>query len=227
MGIEPRRASKSEPAKEFAERMKEIHKEAGATLSKARDDMTRYADQHRGSAPEYKVGDKVWLSTKDIKINRPSRKLAERQLGPFKIVKIISPNAVKLKLPASFKIHDVINVSRVRPYKPPIIGQRVTPPEAVEVEGTPEYEVEEILDSRLKRGKLEYLVKWSGYTDDHNTWEPESNLRNSKESINDFHKSNPSAPRKLRANVFEGLVFKSFENLCEPVNILSRLEVET
>ena len=70
-------------------------------------------------------------------------------------------------------------------------------------------------------------MKWSGYTDDHNTWESKLNLRNSKESINDFHKSNPSALRKLRANVFEGLVFKSFENLCEPVNILSRLEVET
>ena len=77
MGIEPRRASKLEPAKEFAEHMKEIHEEAGAALSKARDNMTRYADQHRGSAPEYKTGDKVWLSTKDIKINQPSRKLAE------------------------------------------------------------------------------------------------------------------------------------------------------
>ena len=111
MGIEPRRVNKSEPAKEFAERMKEIHEEAGAALSKARDDMTHYADQHRGTAPEYKVRDKVWLSTKDIKINRPSQKLAERQLGPFEIVKVISPNAVKLKLPTSFKIHDVINVS--------------------------------------------------------------------------------------------------------------------
>ena len=148
-------------------------------------------------------------------------------MGPFEIVKVISPNAVKLKLLISFKIHDVINVSRVRSYKPPIIGQRVTPPEAVEVEGTPEYEVEQVLDSRLKRGKLEYLVKWSGYTDDHNTWEPKSNLGNSKESINDFHKLNPSAPRKLRANIFEGLVFKKFENLCDPVNVLSRLEVET
>ena len=63
--------------------------------------------------------------------------------------------------------------------------------------------------------------------DDYNTWEPESNLNNSKEAINDFHKTNPSTPRKLRANVVDGLVFKSFENLCEPVNILSCLEVET
>ena len=112
-------------------------------------------------------------------------------------------------------------------YKPPVEGQQVIPPEAVEVEGTLGYEVEGVLDSRLKRGKLEYLVKWSGYTDNYNTWEPESNLDNSKEVINNFHKSNPSTPRKLHANVFEGLIFKSFENLCEPVNILSRLEVET
>ena len=163
---------------------------------------------------------------KDIKINRPAHKLAERQLRPFEIVKIISPNAVKLKLPTSFKIHDVINVSRVRPYKPPVAGQCITPPEVIEVEGIPEYEVEEVFDSRLKKGKLENLVKWSGYTDDHNTWKSESNLINLKEAINNFHKSNPSTSRKLHASIFEGLVFKLFKNLCNPVNIRSHLEVE-
>ena len=151
----------------------------------------------------------------------------EQQLGPFEIAKVVSPNAVKLKLPTSFKIHDVINVSQVQPYKPLVEGQCVIPPEAVEIEGSPKYEVEQILNSWLKRGKLEYLVKWSGYTDDHNTWEPELNLGNSKDAINDFHKSNSSTPCKLHANIFEGLVFKSFENLCDPVNILSHLEVET
>ena len=60
---------KSELVKEFAERMKEIHEEAGTVLSKACDDMTHYTDQHRGSASKYKAGDKVWLRTKDIKIN--------------------------------------------------------------------------------------------------------------------------------------------------------------
>ena len=118
-------------------------------------------------------------------------------------------------------------MSQVWPYKPPVAEQRVTPPEAVKVEGIPEYKVEEVLDSRLKWGKLKYLAKWSGYADDHNTWEPKLNLDNSKEVINNFHKSNPSALRKFHANIFKGLVFKSFENLCEPVNILSHMEVET
>ena len=147
MGIELQRAGKSEPVKEFAEWMKKIHEEAGATLSKAYDDMTWYADWHRGSAPEYKVGDKVWLSMKNIKINRFSRKLAEWQLGPFEIVKVVSPNAVKLKLPTSFKVHNIINVSWVWSYKPPVIEQHITLPEAVEVEDTSKYEVEEVLNS--------------------------------------------------------------------------------
>ena len=104
----------------------------------------------------------------------------------------------------------------------------VTPPEPIEIEGEPEYKVEEVLDSRLKRGKLEYLVKWSGYTKDYNTWEPEENCENSHDLIDDFHKKNPSAPHKLHTNIFAGLVFKPYENLMEPSKTtLSRLEVET
>ena len=102
MGIEPRRITKSEPAKAFAERMKIIHEEAKSALSKAHDNMQRYADFSRGDTPEYKIEDKVWLSTKNLNINRPTRKLAERQLRPFTIVKVISSNTMKLKLPPSF-----------------------------------------------------------------------------------------------------------------------------
>ena len=189
--------------------------------------MAWYPDQHRGNASEYKVGDKIWLSTKSIKINRPPCKLAERQLRPFEIIKVISPNVVKLKLPASFKIHDVINMSWVRLYKSLVAGQQVIPPEPIEVEGSPEYKVEEVLNSWLKRKKLKYFVKWSGYINDYNTWKSESNLVNSKKVINDFYKLNPSASRKLHPNVFEGLVFKLFEYLCDPVNILSHLKVKT
>jgi len=99
-----------------------------------------------------------------------------------------------LKLPASFKIHNVINVSHIHPYHPPVAGQSIIPPEPVTVEGTPEYKVEEIMNSRLKRDKLKFLVKWSGYTDDYNTWEPEANCANSRDIIKEFYKSNPSAP---------------------------------
>jgi len=49
--------------------MKTVHKEAQVALSKSRDDMTHYADFYRGEAPEYKIGNKVWLSTKNLNVD--------------------------------------------------------------------------------------------------------------------------------------------------------------
>jgi len=205
--------------------MKIVHEEAQVALSKLRDDMMRYADFHRGEAPKYKVGNKVWLSTKNLNVDQPSHKLAKRQLRPYEIVKIISPNAVKLKMPASCKIHNVINISHIRPYHPPVAGQSAISSKPIVIEGTPEYEVEEITDSRLKHGKLEFLVKWSGYTNDSNTWE--ANCANSHDIINEFYKSNPSAPQKLNAQPLAGLIFCPYDNLTEPKNsTVSCLEVE-
>jgi len=132
-----------------------------------------------------------------------------------------------LKLPTLFKIHDVINVSHIRPYRPPATGQFTIPPEPIVIEGNPKYEVEEITDSRLKRGKLEFLVKWSSYTDDYNIWKPEANCTNSRDIINEFYKSNSSALQKLNAQAFTGLILRPYDNLTEPKNsTVSRLEVE-
>lgn len=42
--------------------------------------------------------------------------------------------------------------------------------------GEEEYSVEKILEKRLHHGKVEYLIKWEGYPDSENTWEPQANL---------------------------------------------------
>ena len=63
-----------------------------------------------------------------------------------------------------------------------------------------EYEVEEVMDSRVSGrggGRLEYLVKWKNYPVEESTWEPAENLSNAKREMQKFHKANPSAPRRL------------------------------
>jgi len=51
-----------------------------------------------------------------------------------------------------------------------------------------EYEVERLLMRKYDEGKFLYLVKWKGWDDEHNSWEPESNLGNSKDHLKDLNK---------------------------------------
>jgi len=81
--------------------------------------MRKYVDRKRGEVDEYKVGDLVMLSTKDLKyqmIERRTEKLIERFIGPYKIKKIVSTNVVELELPSTIRIYPVVNVSKICRY---------------------------------------------------------------------------------------------------------------
>jgi len=81
--------------------MKEIQKEAKTALRKVQEEMKKYTDRKRGKVDDYKVGDLVMLSTKDLKyqmVGRRTEKLTERFTGPYRIKKIVSSNIVELEL---------------------------------------------------------------------------------------------------------------------------------
>jgi len=67
MGFEGRRKGKYEAAEKFVEKMKKIQKEAKVALGKVQEEMRKFADRKRGKSEEYRVGDLVLLSTKDLK----------------------------------------------------------------------------------------------------------------------------------------------------------------
>jgi len=123
--------------------------------------MKKYADRKRAEVDDYKVENLVMLSTKDLKyqmVERRTEKLMERFIGPYKIKKIVSSNAVELELPSTIKIHPVVNVSRICRYIGQVEGQRKEQPAPVIIEGEEEWEVERILNKRKIREKDKYLV---------------------------------------------------------------------
>jgi len=78
--------------------------------------MKKYTNRKRPKVNEYKVKDLVILSTKNLKyqiVERRTKKLTKRFVGPYKVQKIMLSNAVKLKLPSIIKIHLVVNVSKI------------------------------------------------------------------------------------------------------------------
>ena len=149
MGFETRRKGKYEGAEKFAIKIKEVQEEAKAALGKAQEEMKKYADRKRTEVNEYKVGDLVMLSTKDLKyqmVRRRTEKLIERFIGLYKIKKIVLLNAVKLELPSTIKIHLVVNVSRIQRYIEQVEGQRKEQPAPVIIKGEEEWKVEKILN---------------------------------------------------------------------------------
>jgi len=166
MGFEGRKKGKYAGAEKFIKKMKEIQEEAKAVLGKAQADMKKYANKKRSDVEKYKVGDLVMLSTKDLKyqmIRRRTEKLTERFVGPYKVKKVVSTNAVELELPSMVKIHPVVNVSRIHRYIGQVEGQKKEQPLPVTIEEEEEWEVERILNKRKVRGKDKYLVQWKGF----------------------------------------------------------------
>ena len=208
MGVEPAETT-SPVAKDFAV----IFNKVVEASEKAKLSMKVQVDKHRNPAPDYKVGQQVWLSMDNLRmLSHASKKLTEKWIGPYEVTQV-TPNAVKLKLPKTLRIHPVVNVLCVKPYLGPLPGQPVSRPGLIQVseERDEEYEVDYIVASRIYRHQLQYLIHWKGYEEHKRTWEPASNIKNAPLVVERFYKENPSAPQKLR------MAQSDFDSLFKPV----------
>jgi len=106
-------------------------------------------------------------------------------------------------LPKSIKIHPVVNVSRVRLYKPQVEGLKKTPPKPVIIEGEEEFEVEKILNKRIVQGKEKFLVQWKGYMVEGDMWENRENSGNAKELVKEFEREYGEEAEELRQQKLE------------------------
>ena len=123
----------------------------------------------------------MWLERRNLRLCYPTRKLAPRREGPFEISHIISPLAYHLRLPLTWKIHDVFHASLLSTYwETAKHGLNYANPPPEEMEGEEEYDITEILSHRGSPDRRFYLVSWKGYLPAENTWEPERNLQHAQ-----------------------------------------------
>ncbi|QRW21043.1 Transposon Tf2-1 polyprotein [Rhizoctonia solani] len=164
-------------AEDLSARLSLIHDELRAKLTHSQADAAQQFNRSVKPAPNFIIGDRVWLLRCNIKTTRPSDKLNYRKLGPFKIVAARGPVSFQLELPPSLScLHPVFHVSLLEPYHSPSdIPGRVEPappPVFLDGDSTPWREVDKILDCRKIGRRYDYFVSWKGLTPDENSWVP-------------------------------------------------------
>jgi hypothetical protein len=202
--VYPERELASQKAREFVVDLDELHTVLCQQLKEAQEHYQGPADHQHSPAPDFQLGQQVFVRAEFIRTTRPSKKLAEKYLGPFDIIARPGTHSFTLRLPERLRsIHPVFHVSQLEPAIPNEIPNRMqSPPPPVEVEGELEYEISEILDTKIdnrRRCKLLYYVCWAGYegTDEETSWLPATELEHAQELVTDFHTRYPGKPGPL------------------------------
>jgi hypothetical protein len=138
------------------------------------------ANRQKPTEVEWEKGQKVWLEAKNLSLPYGLIKLASRRHGPFLIKRVISPVVYQLRLPPQWTIHPVFHTSLLTPYiETKEHGENFSRPPPDLINDEEQYEVEAIRSHRRqgRKKQLQYLIKWKGYPESDNTWEPADHVQ--------------------------------------------------
>ena len=209
--------SDNQTAEQVFESLRKALEQATKNLEQAQQRQAHFANQHRREI-ELQVGDKVWLSTRDLPLRYRAPKLDQKFIGPYEVVKRVGEVSYELELPESIRIHRVFHISKLRKHKdghdewPDRVDESRPAPEIVDDEE--EFEVDAILDKRMQawkdprtpsaRAKMhaQYLVAWKGYPAHERTWEWASELAKAQDKIDEYENANKTRrTRETRGRV--------------------------
>ena len=196
-------------ADKLVQRIDELKRMLKAELKWSQDIQAGQADRNRQPSPAYRVGDMVMLDARNIHTKRPSKSLDHKNLGPFRIIRVIDNAAYELELPKSMQgIFPVFHPWLLHlDNSDPLPGQIVEPPPPVNVddEGS-DYEALEVVDSRIdnrrrdpltaKKGCLMYKIRYTGYDSDNASppWQIWTEAAGCPDLVADFHHTHPEKP---------------------------------
>jgi Chromo (CHRromatin Organisation MOdifier) domain len=153
-----------------------------------------YYNKSKLEGPRFREGDLVYLLRRNIKTTRPSDKLDHKKFGLFKVKRNIKDISYELHLLPTMRIYPVFHISLLEsadPDTPTGPAPEIHPNLQEEI-----YTVQKVLKVRRHRKTLQWLVKWEGYGNEQNTWEPKENLIDCLEALQEYYLQNPKAQGK-------------------------------
>ena len=137
----------------IANHMEEVWDFMREEITKSQAKQAVAANHYCKEPPAYKIDDMVWLSTRNIKTNKPSKKLDHKMIGPYKVKKLVE-SSYQLELPYTMKIHNIFHPNLLqKAANDPLPGWRNSPLSPIVVDNKEKWEVDNILDAKHGRGK--------------------------------------------------------------------------
>ena len=168
--------------------MKKIWLFAKKHFDQTRANQKKYANKNKKKIPQYQTKNKIWLSTKNIKIERFSKKLNDKQLKSFEMI-ASKNNTVKFKLQNFMKIHNNFHIFLLRKNPNNLLFNQIEPSSSfVVIDNETEWKINDILNFRRseKNRKLQYRANWMNHSFD-KKWYDAVNFNNAKNIVVEFH----------------------------------------
>ena len=147
----------------------------------------KYYDTHRKEI-SFAKGDEVLINAKNLRVRKPCKKLTDRFVGPFPVVKSVGLNAYEVDFPEMYgRLHRTFPISLLEPYSR---RKGEEPPGPVDLDEEDRFLVESIRKERVSNGETQFLVKWLGYPEHENTWEPLKHLDDCEDLVEEFRMRN-------------------------------------
>ena len=187
-----RTAATSVPASDdYYNRHNELRNSAYQALKLARVRSTRTATKKRTPRPPVAIGERVLVFGEMFTTESGrSKKLDARWRGPFSVIgydEFTQNYTVKMDSRLYRRDTAVFHCSVVKPYKENddlrFPGRANTKPAPILVNEEPEWEVEAILDYRVRYGRGQFLIKWKDYPASENSWESIEGLKHAEEMV--------------------------------------------
>jgi hypothetical protein len=179
-------------ARKFVKSLEHAYEFVKSSMAKAQAANQQQANKKRREV-DFDVGDTVYLLATNLKTDRPSKKLADQQSGPWR-VKARHGHSFELELPSWMKIHPVFSPQLLRKAATnPLPGQLEQPQPPVNITGDNEYELSAIRAVRKRWNRLEYQADWLGHDQDPQYY-PASDFKYAPHLLRKFHQDYPLLP---------------------------------
>jgi hypothetical protein len=168
------------------DKMKTLQRNREEALAAHELARNRMAERRKSNFTPFKKGDQVWLDSRNLKTIY-HKKMKPKREGPFEITEVLGPVTYRLKLPTSWRIHNVFHATLLKHYKEnDIYGKNFPEPPPELLDGEEVYDVETILNHRKRGRGYQYFVKWQGYPISDASWEPEHAFSNDGDILTQY-----------------------------------------